>query len=220
MWYKTAQISKKNAFTIENEIEADSLSRRKSTGILTVLRSISGPNLVIVAWTGDKLLYGQAQNGKNLDLQVIFDIENQGQSTPKTIGFLTILRCISGPNLMILTETSEKLSCGQAQNEVKFDFKLNLTLKVKVDHPQNNRHLNQGVLRLMSYRKQVIDTHTHRHTDTRTDTQSQAMTIPKGQNWPRVKMEGIGYFLDTYLTSSASSAVVFSKPSRNSKWWW
>ena len=75
----------------------------KSTGILTVLRCISGPNLMIVAWTGDKLLYGQAQNGINLDLQVKFDIEDQSQSTPKTIGFLTVLRCISGPNLVILT---------------------------------------------------------------------------------------------------------------------
>ena len=88
---------------IKNEIEAEGLSRPKSTGILTVLRCISGPNLVIVAWTGDKLLYGQAQNGINLDLQVKFDIEDQGQSTPKTIGFLTVLRCISGPNLVILT---------------------------------------------------------------------------------------------------------------------
>ena len=51
----------------------------------------------------DKLLYGQAQNGINLDLQVKFDIEDQGQPTPKTIGFLTVLRCISGPNLVILT---------------------------------------------------------------------------------------------------------------------
>ena len=35
----------------------------------------------------------------------------------------------------------------------------------------------------MSYRadKQVIDTHTH------TDTQTQVMTIPEGQNWPRVE---------------------------------
>ena len=35
----------------------------------------------------------------------------------------------------------------------------------------------------MSYRadKQVIDTHTL------TDTQTGAMTIPEGQNWPRVK---------------------------------
>ena len=43
----------------------------------------------------------------------------------------------------------------------------------------------------MGYRvdKQVIDTHTQRHTDTRTDTQTQAMTIPEGQNWPRVKTD-------------------------------
>ena len=43
----------------------------------------------------------------------------------------------------------------------------------------------------MSYRadKQVIDTHTH--TDTRTDTQTQEMTIPEGQNWPRVKTESV-----------------------------
>ena len=41
----------------------------------------------------------------------------------------------------------------------------------------------------MSYRadKQVIDTHTHRHADRWTDTQTQAMTIPEGQNWPRIK---------------------------------
>ena len=37
----------------------------------------------------------------------------------------------------------------------------------------------------MSYRadKLVIDTHTHGHTDP----EMQAMTIPEGQNWPRVK---------------------------------
>ena len=58
---------RKIAFTIKNEIEAEGLSRTKSTGILTVLRCISGPNLVILAWTGDKLLYGQVQNGINLD---------------------------------------------------------------------------------------------------------------------------------------------------------
>ena len=84
---------------------------------------------MIVAWTGDKLLYWQAKNGINLDLQVKFDIEDQGQSTPQTIGFLTVLRCISGPNLVILTLTSEKLSCGQAKNEVKFDFQVKFDLE-------------------------------------------------------------------------------------------
>ena len=73
------------AFTIKNEVEV--LSRLKSIRILTVLRCISGPNLVILAWTGDKLLYRQTQNGINLDLQVEFDLEDQGQSTLKTIGF-------------------------------------------------------------------------------------------------------------------------------------
>ena len=33
--------------------------------------------------------------------------------------------------------------------------------------------------------KQVIDTHTQRHTDKHT----QVITIPEGQNWPRVKMD-------------------------------
>ena len=40
---------RKIAFTIKNEIQAEGLSRPKSTGILTVLRCISGPNLVILA---------------------------------------------------------------------------------------------------------------------------------------------------------------------------
>ena len=105
-------------------------------GILTVLRCISGPNLVILAWRGGKLLYRQAQNGINLDLQVKFDLEDQGQSTPKTIGFLTILRCISGPNLVILTWTGEKLSYGQVQNEVKFDFQVEFDLEGQGRSPQ------------------------------------------------------------------------------------
>ena len=98
---KTAQ--RKIAFTIKIEIDAEGLSRPKSMDILTALRCISGPNVVILAWTGDKLLYRQAQNRIHWDLQVKFDIEDQGQSTAKTIGFLTVLRCISGPDLVILT---------------------------------------------------------------------------------------------------------------------
>ena len=52
---------------IKNKIEAESLSRPKSIGILTVLRCNSEPNFVILAWTGDKLSCGQAQNGINFD---------------------------------------------------------------------------------------------------------------------------------------------------------
>ena len=35
---------------------------------------------------------------------------------------------------LILAWTADELWGGQAENEVKFDFQLNLTLKVKVDH--------------------------------------------------------------------------------------
>ena len=46
----------------------------------------------------------------------------------------------------------------------------------------------------MSYRadKLVIDTHTHGHTDP----QTQVMTIPEGQNWPRVKTIQKGFARD------------------------
>ena len=75
---------------------------QKQQGYKNISRFISGPNLVFLAWTG-KLLYRQAQNVINLDLQVKFDLDDQDQSTPKTIGVLTVPRCISGPNLVILT---------------------------------------------------------------------------------------------------------------------
>ena len=55
------------AFTIKNEIEAECLSSPKSTWVLTVLRCISAPNLASLAWTGDKLSDGQAQNGIKFD---------------------------------------------------------------------------------------------------------------------------------------------------------
>ena len=61
--------------------------------------------------------------------------EAEGLSRPKSIGILTVLRCISCPDLVILAYTGDKLSCGQAQNEVKSTFTLNWTLKFKVDHP-------------------------------------------------------------------------------------
>ena len=49
----------------------------------------SGPNLVVLVGTGHELLCGQAQNGVNFDFEVKFDLKGQGQSPPKTIGFLT-----------------------------------------------------------------------------------------------------------------------------------
>ena len=97
MWSKTAVISKKINFTIKNEIDAEGLSRPKSIGILTVLRCISAPNLVILDSQGETLACGQA---KQFEFYVRIDLEDQGQLT---IGILTILRCIPCPNLVILT---------------------------------------------------------------------------------------------------------------------
>ena len=81
--------------------------------------STSDPNLVALAWTGDELSRRQAQNGVNFDFEVKFDLEGQGQSPPpppqkKTIGILTKVFYIYGPNLVILAKTCHELSCGQA----------------------------------------------------------------------------------------------------------
>ena len=51
----------------------------QTTGILTKLFLTSGPNLVVLAWTGEELLRGQAQNGVNFDFEVKFDLEVQDQ---------------------------------------------------------------------------------------------------------------------------------------------
>ena len=60
---------------IKNEIEAECLSSPKSIWVLTVLRCIFGRNLLSLAWTGDKLSYGQAQNWIKFYFQVKFDPE-------------------------------------------------------------------------------------------------------------------------------------------------
>ena len=88
----------------------------KTTGILTKVFNTCGPNLVALAWTGDELSRGQAQNGVNFDFEVKFDLEGQGQSPPKTIGILTKVFYIYSSNLVILADTGHELSRGQARD--------------------------------------------------------------------------------------------------------
>ena len=64
------------------------------------------------------------------DFENKLNLTCQAQSTPKTIGILTKVFCTSGPNLVVLAQTGDELSHGQAQNGVNFDLTLNLTLKV------------------------------------------------------------------------------------------
>ena len=58
----------------------------------------------------------QAQNGVKFDFQVKFDLEDQGRSSPKTIGTQTKVFCISGPNLVIRAWMGDELSCGLARD--------------------------------------------------------------------------------------------------------
>ena len=110
------KFGRKTGFKIENEIEDHYQSIPKLTGMLTELRCIIGQNLEILTSTGGEWSRGQAQNCVTFDFQVKFDLEGQGQSTPNTIGILTKLFCMSGSNLVILAETSDKLSRGQARD--------------------------------------------------------------------------------------------------------
>ena len=66
-----------------------------------------------LAWTGDELSRGQAENGVNFDFEVEFDLEGHGQSPPKTIGILTKVVYTYGLNLVILAWTGDELSRGQ-----------------------------------------------------------------------------------------------------------
>ena len=71
-------------------------------GTFTKVFSTSGPNLVILTWMDDELWSGQSQNGVNSDFEVKFYLEGQSQLPLKTIGTLTNVFCIFGPNLAIL----------------------------------------------------------------------------------------------------------------------
>ena len=106
----------KQVFENKLNLTCQAQSTPKTIGILTKVFCTSGPNLVVLARTGDELSHGLAQNGVNFDFEVKFDLEDQGQSLPKTIGILTKVFYIYGPNLVILAERGDELSRGQARD--------------------------------------------------------------------------------------------------------
>ena len=101
---------------IKNWIEDQFQSSPKLVGIWTVLRCIFVPNLEIVTSTGGELWRAQAENGVNFDFGVQFDLEGHDQSSHKTIGLLTKVFYISGPNFVILAYTVDELSRGQTRD--------------------------------------------------------------------------------------------------------
>ena len=80
----------------------NSINPQNNRDLYQVIFGTSGPNLVILAETGDELLRRQAQNGASFDFEVKFGLEGQGQSPPKIIGILTTLFYTYGQNLLIL----------------------------------------------------------------------------------------------------------------------
>ena len=101
---------------IKNNIEGHGQRSSKLIEMLSMLRYIFGPNLELPTSIVGEWLHGQAKKRVNFDFQVKFDLEGQDQSTPKTIGILTKMFCMSGSNLVILVRTSDKLSHGQARD--------------------------------------------------------------------------------------------------------
>ena len=86
----TLQRHKNNAnkMDFENKLNltCQAHSTPKTIGILTKVFCTCGPNLVVLAQTGDKLSHGQVQNGVNFYFEVKFDLEGQGQSPQKQKG--------------------------------------------------------------------------------------------------------------------------------------
>ena len=101
-------------FKVKFDLEGQSQSPSKTIGNLNNVFCTSGPNLVILAWMGDKLWCGQPQNRINLDIDFKFDLGDQGWLLHKTIKILTKPFCIFDPNLVIIDWTGPELSCGQA----------------------------------------------------------------------------------------------------------
>ena len=106
----------KQDFENKLNLTCEAQSPPKTIGILTKLFGTSGPNLVVLAQTGDELSHRQAQNGVNFDFEVKLDLEGHGQSPPKTTGILTKVSYTFGPNLAILAWTGLELSRGQASD--------------------------------------------------------------------------------------------------------
>ena len=69
------------------------------------------------------------------DFENKLDLTCQAQSTPKAIGILTKVFNTSDLNLVALARTGDKLSPGQAQNGVNFDFEVEFDLEGQGQSP-------------------------------------------------------------------------------------
>ena len=110
LWHGQAQNGVNFDFGVQFDLEGQGQLPPKTIGILTNVFCTSGPDLVIPASMGDELWWEQAQNGISFDSDLKFGLEGQSQLPPKTIGTLTKVFCIFGPNLVIPAWTGDELS--------------------------------------------------------------------------------------------------------------
>ena len=115
---------------IKDEIWGQGPSSIKFIVTLTVLKCIFGANLEILTWISE-FSRRQVQHGVDL-CKVKFDLAGHNQSLSKTIGTLIKVFYTSGPNLVILAWTDDKLWHWRAQGPVLLtifcpEFKFNGT---------------------------------------------------------------------------------------------
>ena len=72
-----------STFSVKFDLEDQGRLHPKTIGFLDKVFCTSGPNVVTLAWMGDELWCGQAQDGVNFDSEVKFDFESQGRLLPK-----------------------------------------------------------------------------------------------------------------------------------------
>ena len=139
---------------------------------------------------------------KNNWFEIKNKTEDRGQSIPKSIGILTVLRCIFGKNLEILTSISGDLlrrQKSQTQNGVNFDFEVKFFLEGQCQSPPKTIGISTKVLHnygpnlvILAWTGDELSRgqtwwRKDGRTDGLTDGQTHATTIPGGQNWPWVK---------------------------------
>ena len=114
----------KQDFENKLDLTCQAQSTPKTTWILTKVVCTSGLNLVVLAWTGDVLSRGQAQNVVNFDFEVKFDLEGQGQSTQNNRdldqGLLHLWSKFGDPSWhgwWVIARTSSRLTHGRTHTQ-------------------------------------------------------------------------------------------------------
>ena len=139
----------------------------------------------------------------------------QKKKKKKTLGILTKVFCTSGPNLVVPAQRVMSYRTDKLKNGVNFDFEVKFDLEGQGQSPQKTIGILTKVfytfgpnLAILAWtgpelsRGQASDWRTDWHTHT----QTQAMTIPEGQNWPRVKMSLIFYKKNRRIWSSMTKS--------------